>query len=141
MVIQHLGGSGFDLEGLGIGLHNVFQRFSKKNTPPLDTRDGTRLRNKPCHEPCVRRSVIFTLSGTHGLDTRLRISRVTAHGLDTRLRDKPCHKPCVNHVSQWDTRLGHTARGQAVSPPLMLQHVFNFNFNSVRARYPSCTSE
>ena len=40
MVIQHLGGSGFDLEGLGIGLHNVFQRFSKKNIPPLDTRDA-----------------------------------------------------------------------------------------------------
>ena len=100
MLIQHLGGSGFDLEGLGIGLHNVFQRFSKKNTPPLDTRDGTRLRNKPCHEPCVRRSVILTLSETHGMDTRLR--------------DKPCHKPCVSIRPQWDTRLGHTARGQTV---------------------------
>ena len=38
MVIQHLGGSGFDLDGLGIGLHKCFSKvFEGKGCPSPPT--------------------------------------------------------------------------------------------------------
>ena len=47
MVIQHLRGSGFDLDGLGIGLHKCFSRIFKEKCEgelisPVP-RDDTRL--------------------------------------------------------------------------------------------------
>ena len=68
-----MGDSGYDVIELGKVGNQVCKVFFEENTPPLDTR----VRNKPCHKPCMRRSVILTLSGTHGLG----ISRVTTHGL------------------------------------------------------------
>ena len=64
MVIQHLGGLGFDLDRLGISRNGFFYKgFRKEMGPPLTHGLDPRLGSIPC----ARQGGI---QGTHGLDPR-----------------------------------------------------------------------
>ena len=80
MVIQHLGGSGFDLDGLGIGLHERFRKFSKEKGYPSSHTGWHTAWNKPCLKPWMSKGVIFDTQCEPRLGPWLSISHASSRG-------------------------------------------------------------
>ena len=135
---------------LSSGLHGTSfaKDFREEKHIPLTHGLDTRPSAKPCvrgiRTTCVP---VGHTAWTHGqcpnrVSTWCKhVSPGGTHGLDTR----PMSKPCVTHGTSLCPSVGHTAwphgLGQTVCPALMLHMLFNLDFNPVRARYTSCTSE
>ena len=121
MVIQHLGGLGFDLDGLGIGLHEILPRFSKEKGYPSSHTGWPTAWNKPCLQE--ERLPLSTVGD---------MARPMGWG-------KPWVKPCSGLGEAPGSHGLYPGRASSRGSPPGAILLSNFKLNVIHARYPKCT--